>query len=374
MTRLFNSFWIAGFESASHINKAGTRLDMIGVTGHDVEVDRDYALLHSVGITTAREGVRWHLVDRPGGFEFSSLAPFVTAARDQRIQVIWNLCHYGWPDGLDVFSPVFIDRFAAYAGAVARFLRENGDETPLFAPVNEISFLAWAAGRNIIFPYAHGRDGEIKRQLVRAAIAGCEAIWDVEPRARIVFADPVYHVVAPHAIPELKPLARAQEDAQYEAWDMLAGNTRPELGGHPRYLDVVGLNFYHANQWEYPDMRLRWEDEPRDPRWIPVHLLFERVYNRYRRPVFIAETSHFGVGRAPWLLEMAREVRQAIDHGVPLEGVCLYPILDRPDWEDPDHWHNSGLWDLVKDGGGRLERILNEPYAKALREAQKSLP
>ena len=268
MTRLFNSFWIAGFESASHINKAGTRLDMIGVTGHDVEVDRDYALLHSVGITTAREGVRWHLVDRPGGFEFSSLAPFVTAARDQRIQVIWNLCHYGWPDGLDVFSPVFIDRFAAYAGAVARFLRENGDETPLFAPVNEISFLAWAAGRDIIFPYAHGRDGEIKRQLVRAAIAGCEAIWDVEPRARIVFADPVYHVVAPHAIPELKPLARTQEDAQYEAWDMLAGNTRPELGGHPRYLDVVGLNFYHANQWEYPDMRLRWEDEPRDPRWI----------------------------------------------------------------------------------------------------------
>ena len=36
-----------------------------------------------------------------------------------------------------------------------------------------------------MFPYARGRDGELKRQLVRAAIAAAEAIWDVDRRARI---------------------------------------------------------------------------------------------------------------------------------------------------------------------------------------------
>ncbi len=47
----------------------------------------------------------------------------------------------------------------------------------------------------------------------------------------------------------------------------------------------------------------------------------------------------------------------------------LYPILDRPDWENMDHWHNSGLWDLVPENG-TLRRVLNEPYAAALRWAQ----
>ena len=35
--------------------------------------------------------------------------------------------------------------------------------------MNEISFFAWGATRGLMFPYAHGRDAELKRQLVRAA-------------------------------------------------------------------------------------------------------------------------------------------------------------------------------------------------------------
>jgi hypothetical protein len=55
---------------------------------------------------------------------------------------------------------------------------------------------------------------------------------------------------------------------------------------------------------------------------------------------------------------------------VPVEGICLYPILDRPDWHDPDHWHHSGLWDLQPDAGGRLRRVLADEYAEAFEEAR----
>jgi len=96
----------------------------------------------------------------------------------------------------------------------------------------------------------------------------------------------------------------------------------------------------------------------------------KEVYERYRRPIFIAETSHYGIGRAPWLDEVARECRAAIDMGVPLEGVCLYPILDRFDWEDCTHWHNSGLFDMLPDARGHYRRVLNREYAEALRRAQ----
>ena len=36
--------------------------------------------------------------------------------------------------------------------------------------------------------------------------------------------------------------------AQYQAWDMLVGRMWPQIGGDPKYLDVVGVNFYYNNQ------------------------------------------------------------------------------------------------------------------------------
>jgi UDP-galactopyranose mutase len=368
--RLFRSFWSAGFEGACHINRQGKRLDMLASTQHDRQALQDYQLLRGAGILTARDGVRWHRIERAGTFNFSSFTPMLEASRRAGIQVIWNLCHYGWPEDVDVLAPSFVDRFARYCAAVARVVAGLSADVPFYSPINEISFLCWAVGRKIIHPFAGGRDDELKCNFVRAAIAGCEAIWAVDRRARIVHADPIIHVVPPRSRPDLREAAARQRASQFAAWDMLAGRDHPELGGHPRYLDIVGVNFYHANQWEYPDVRIRWEDNPRDDRWVPLHRLLAEVWQRYRRPLFIAETSHFGVGRAPWLQEIAAEAFAARQCGVPLEGVCIYPILDRPDWENPYHWHNSGLWDMSLDGSGRLVRVLNQEYAAAFRAAR----
>jgi hypothetical protein len=369
---LFKSFWIGGFESACHINRAGARLDMIATTQHDLQAAQDYGLLQSVGIRTARDGVRWHLIDRGGRYEFSSLLPMVRAARQADLQVVWNLCHYGWPEDVELLQPAFVDRFARYCGAVARLLRDETDEVPFFAPVNEISFFCWAASR-FMFPYAEGSDFEIKCQLVRAAIAGMEAIWDVDPRARFVHGDPIINVVPPRGRPDLAAAAEKACASQFEAWDMLAGRLRPDLGGNPNYLDLVGANFYHSNQWEFPDQRLRWEDDPLDDRWVPLHKLLAGIYHSYGRPVVIAETSHFGAGRARWIREIGVEVCRALGIGVPVEGICIYPILDRHDWEDPSHWHHAGLWDVLPDGQGLLGRVLNEEYAAAFETARDTL-
>jgi hypothetical protein len=60
--------------------------------------------------------------------------------------------------------------------------------------------------------------------------------------------------------------------------------------------------------------------------------------------------------------------------GIPVHAVCLYPIIDRFEWEDPAHWHNSGLWDFALDANGNLIRVLNEPYAFEFRRSQARLP
>jgi beta-glucosidase/6-phospho-beta-glucosidase/beta-galactosidase len=372
--QLFESFWIAGFESASHINPAGQRLDMIAGVQHDRQAAHDYSLLREMGVRSARDGLRWHLIDRGcGKYDFSSFLPMLQAAEREGIQVLWDVCHYGWPDDIDLFSSEFVSRFGQFSAAVARVVRENTDRIAIYTPINEISFLTWAASRDMIFPHAFGRDDEIKCQLVRAAIACIEGIRSVDPRARFVFAEPIIHVVPPRNRPDLEKAAAIQDASQWESWDMIAGKVRPELGGNPKYLDIIGVNYYHSNQWEHPDVRLRWEDNPLDDRWVPFYKLLDRVYKRYQRPIFVAETSHFGIGRPRWIREIAWEVYQARRHGTPVEGICIYPILDRYDWADPTHWHNSGLWDLAPDETGNLRRVLNEEYAAALRCSQKTL-
>ncbi len=362
---------MAGFESAYQINRRRKRIDMLAATQHDREAASDYALLKNFGITAVRDGIRWYCIQQPRGrYDFSSLAPMVEAACEQGTQVIWALCHYGWPDDLDVFSPAFVDQFAKYCSAVARFMAQYSDGIPFYTPINEISFLAWAAGHDgSFYPHETTRAWELKCQFIRAAVAAREAILAVQPKARFVHVDPLIHVLTPRDNPALADEAAAKHASQFQAWDMLSGRHCPELGGTEPMLDIMGVNFYHSNQWEYPDNRLRWEDTPRDERWIPLHKLLADIYQRYHRPLFIAETSHFGVGRGLWLREIAAEVVEARKIGVPLEGVCIYPILDRPDWEDPDHWHNSGLWDLVPENGN-LRRVLNEEYAADLRWAQ----
>lgn len=368
---LFQSFWMAGFECSSHINSAGTRLDMIAEMQHDEFCTEDYRRLSEVGILTARDGLRWHRIDQGGVYDWSSWIPMLEAARRENLQVIWDLFHYGWPDDLDLFSPAFIHRFARFAGSAARFHREHSDDVAFYSPMNEISFFSWAATRSLMYPYAQGRDAELKRQLARAAIAAIEAIRVVDPNARFVAPEPLIHNVPPHSEPWNTAPAQVQRDGQFEAWDMLAGRVERDLGGAESCLDIVGVNFYAANQWEVPGgCKLHWDAGSNDPRWMPLHELLIEVYARYRRPVLIAETSHYGTGRAAWLHEIAREVSLALRHGLPLEGVCLYSILDRFDWEDRTHWHNCGLWDLCPNGNGQYERVLNTSYAQALREAQ----
>jgi len=369
--RIFQSFWMGGFECSCQINAAGVRLDMTAALQHDVYAAEDYDMLREIGITTARDGVRWHLVDRGGEYRWESWIPMLDAARREGVQVIWDLCHYGWPDDIDVFSAAFLDRFARFSREAARVQLDRTGQPGLYSPVNEISFFAWAATRNLMFPYARGRDGELKRQLVRAALAAMDAVWSVDPEARMVFPDPLIHNVPPRWRPWQTGPAAQQRASQFEGWDMIAGRAAPELGGAERYLDIVGVNFYAANQWEVPGGRkLHWDAGSNDPRWRPLHLLLEEVYQRYNRPILIAETSHYGIGRAPWLNEITCECRKALARGVPLEGVCLYPILDRFDWEDATHWHNSGLWDMQKNGHGHYRRVINEEYARALESAR----
>jgi beta-glucosidase/6-phospho-beta-glucosidase/beta-galactosidase len=361
------SFWIAGFECSCHCRKDGRRIDLLAATGHDRLAAADYARARALGMETVRDGVRWHLIERsPGRYDFSSLLPKIRAARRSGVQVIWDLCHYGWPEGLDVFRPELVDRFADFARAVARLIADETDEPPFYTPVNEISFWSWAGGDMALFnPCTTGRGFELKTQLVRASLAAIDAVWSVDPRARILHADPAVHIVPDPDRPEEREEAEGYQEAQFQAWDMITGRLWPQLGGDERYLDVVGVNYYPYNQWVYKGPSLSRDD----PRYRPFRDILADAWERYGRPVLIAETGAEEDLRAPWLRYVSEEARAARRAGVPVYGICLYPILDYPGWDDDRHCR-TGLWGFPDAAGGREVCL---PLAQELARQQELL-
>jgi len=368
----FLTYWQSGYEGADHINHGGARLDMNSANGHQQRALADYRLLKQFGIRTVRESIGWRLVEKDGRFDFSIIEARVHAARELGIQICWTLLHYGWPEDLDVYGDQFVPRFVRYCRAVAEFLKPFGGPAPVFSPVNEISFTSWGMSvrmfRCLNMDYEHaGRDA--KRQLVRAAIAGCDAIWDVIPGARMLHCDPLVHIIAHDNDPASHAHAEAMHEAQFEAFDMLAGRRDPDLGGAPRYLDLMGVNYYDTNQWEAATgHRLWWHLD--DARRRPLHQMLVDVHARYGRPLLLAETGHVGSGRGIWIREVAEQAVMARQRGADIAGICVYPGIDRPDWENPDYWHHSGIWDVVPQGDDPQARVLAPAYAQGLRQAQ----
>src|SRR5689334_19266693 len=179
----FASFLMGGFESSTHRDKSGRRLDLIASTRHDEFAEQDYSRLMERGLRGCRDAVRWHLIERePFKYDFSSLKNQVKAARRTGIEVTWDYFHYGYPDDLDIFSPEFIERFVAFSEAVTRYLTSELNGRLLVCPVNEISFFSWAAAHaGTFYPAVRRRGTELKHQLVRAGIAASRAIKAIEP-------------------------------------------------------------------------------------------------------------------------------------------------------------------------------------------------
>jgi beta-glucosidase/6-phospho-beta-glucosidase/beta-galactosidase len=361
---LFATFFMGGFECSTHRLRSGRRLDLIAATGHDRFCEQDYARLRGHGLGVAREGLRWHLIeDSPGHFDFTSALPMVRASQKHGVQVLWDICHYGWPEGIDIFTPEFVRRYSQFAKQFAQWLAGEMDGPFFISPINEISYFAWAGGDDPhLNPYCRGRGFELKCQLVRAAVEGMEAIWSILPRTRFLQIDPLIHIVPHPHRPKDRPVAEGYRLAQYQAFDMLAGRTWPQLGGAAKYLDIIGLNFYPNNEWIYEGRALR----PPHALYRPLRELLQEVKQRYGRPLFLAETGTEGTRRVPWLRYVCQEVRAAIESGIPLQGICLYPIVNHPGWINQRHCHN-GLWDYPDERG---QRALFGPLARELERWQ----
>ena len=357
------SFWMTAFDGDEHLAGVCFTADAIDVVGYERRVAADYRAARDAGIACVRENIDWRREERGDRFDFETVRIRAACAKRTGIEIVWTLCRASWPRDVDIGSEQLIERFARFAHAAARAIAETpAASAPVYAPVSEISFLAWALADTELFgrqPPTVRDEAKLARRWVRAALAACDAVLEVDPRARFLHTEPVMRMAGADG---------GRLAVRNDIFDMLTGRLAAGLGGHPRYVDLVGVHYHHGTgSWRGAAgdrERQTFDDDAR----VALHRLLADVHARHGRPIIIAETGPANAGRAQWLRAFGAAIGETLEGGIPLIGACVCRATERPAWEDPRCWRARRLWDtlLVSDA----PRAADSAYAEALRDVQ----
>jgi beta-glucosidase/6-phospho-beta-glucosidase/beta-galactosidase len=360
----FASYFQAGFECSSHRRTDGVRLDLIRATSHGRHALSDYRQCADLGLRTLRDGLRWHLIETsPGRFDWSSWTPMLEAAEQAGVEIVWDLFHYGSPDHVDQASADFPKRFADFAVAALEHRATVTRTRPFVCPLNEINFICWAVESGYFPRVGPDERGWLKRQLVSAWIEATSAIRKQWPETTVVGAEPLIHVAPHDQRRETVEAAERDRSGMFEAYDWITGKACPELGGGPAHIDVIGLNYYPHNQWYWqgPTVPMGHHE------YRPLGDMLVEMSERYGKPLFLSETGAEGSGRPAWLHYVCDEVRSALERGVAVEGICIYPVTCYPGWDNSRHCEVGLLSTIGSDG----KREVYAPLSDELRRQRE---
>lgn len=349
MENIFQSYFLGGFECCDMLNRYGRRVDLLKETKHVEHADEDYGNLKDLNIFSVREGIRWSQVEKTAyQYNWCEVHKLFEAGKRNRIQQIWDICHFGMPDDLSPLHPQFAKRLIRVCLAfISEYRKYFKNEVLIITPINEVSFYSWLGGEvGATTPYTKGLGWDVKYQMAKAYIAAIKAMKEFDANLKILSTEPLVDIVPPiFATEEEKISANKSHDEQYQLTDIVCGRICTELGGQEDLIDIIGYNFYYSNRFTKDGTEvLSWVNEFNDERFRPLHLLLKEGYNRYNKPLLLAETSHPGEHRNIWMEQVIEETNIALLHGVPLWGICWYPVLDRPDWDELHIWHDSGIY------------------------------
>ncbi len=371
--KIFSSFLWAGFECTYAKAESFKRFDLLKASRHDEFCRFDYQLIRERGMQTVREGLAWYQIDKGNAeYDFSRFEPMMRIAKEEGIQQIWDLSHFDYPDHLDPFSDFFVSSYGEYAKRALETIRKYQAGTIFIVPVCEPSFHAWMCDNGLWAPYQKGKGTELKKQWVRAAINAMDAIWSIDFDVQFIHADP-YMYRQPLRVRNKREQDFCDDfnnNVKYHSWDMICGKANPELGGNPKYLNFIGINYYFYNQQMVginADGTFTFKSLSIDhKKRLPLHVIIRKLVDRYKTNIVISETGSYRERRPVWWNYILTEITEVTSRRLPLYGVCAYPILDirkGAGFIVP----KSGLWDFDQDTL-TYERMPHEPTFKVLEE------
>ena len=395
---------------------SGRHLDEYELTGHLSQWRDDLDRAAATGASYIRYGLPWYKVNpAPGRYNWAwadEVLGYVAGKTDLR--VILDLVHYGTPGWLPAAfaDPAYPAAVAEYAGAVAaRYRGAVAAYTPLNEPLVTASFCGM---RGVWPPYLSGSSGWAT--VVCAVAVGIQesvrAIRAADPSAEIVHVEAVqaYRTFDGSLRDEMRLwerradlparliLGRLEPSDEMWSWLLRHGVDEAVLTGLAAggvIPDVIGLNYY-------PELScrelVRLDGGDGDVAHVAYDGGSERLagvlrswHDSYGLPLMITETGVEGdsAKKHAWLDDLVGCLNRLRRDGVPIVGLTWWPMIDFVDWawasdgavieefymrdcvDGPprpvappgrpggtpgEFLRRMGMYGLVPDGDGRLER------------------
>lgn len=340
--------FIGGFESTY---QPAFDVDVAETTGHAERWRADLELLAACGVSRVRYPVRWHRVqgERRHRFDWRETDEVLGWMRDHGMRPIVDLCHHtSYPRWL---TRGFVDRKfgEAYLSYVEAFAARYPwiEEYTLF---NEPFTTFLLCGQMGVWPpHLEGLKGflTVARNVLPAVCEASRAYRRLLPHARHFYVDTCERAGA--AVPQARGVAELANDRRFFVLDLflgreldpdrpfvaevLAAGGAPLLELEPGSVDVLGLDYYAHNQWQYLDGGGRGIQSSPDPGTLSD--LIGEYWERYRLPCALGETNirGFAPDRASWLKYTLEQCEIAEGNGVPMDGYCWFPFVDSCDWD-----------------------------------------
>jgi beta-glucosidase/6-phospho-beta-glucosidase/beta-galactosidase len=381
--------WATGIEdtfiTAPH-PLTGRILDEYELTGHYAKWREDLDRIAELGVSAARYGVPWYLMNpSPARWDWSFVDRTLDHLLDRGVQPIVDLIHYGLPSWMgDAFlSPDFPARAAEFS---ARLADRFKGRIFYYTPLNEPRVTAWYCGRLGWWPpFMKSWKGflTVLIAVCRGIVRIVEALRAVDPRIVPVHVDAtdLYETQDPALTDETE----RRQEIVFLALDLISGRVGPDhplhgwfhtLGGtdedltyfreHRLELNLLGINLYPMFSRKIVarvsgTVRLKMPYASAEI----IESLGQLYWNRYHCPLFIAETASVGSlsRRRKWLDDSVEAARNLRKSGVPLVGYTWWPLFALVTWAYRQGTHppayylkQMGLWDLDASSA-ELDRI-----------------
>lgn len=404
-------WWISGIE--------GTTIPQIGADEfewiqHYWFYDQDLTMIRQeLGVKWVRLVFPWYKVNPEANqYDWDWMDRVVERAAQLDFEIILDPIHFGTPLWMkDSFAyPDFPQYAAEYFTQIARRYGKM-EAVKLFVPHNEPTITAMSSALTGDWPpywKSQSRCYQLQVQLALQMVL-------VQKAVAAEIADPLFiHIDAvdalaikePHQASErlLEQLALMSE-RRFLPYDLISGRVGTghrfteellasgvkeqdlewlQANGCP--LELLGLDYYnHSEGWlsESEDGQVQQEREAhgkatltlfeqgcsgnevneKAPRPMGMCRLYQQYYQRYQCPLVLTETNYGGsvAERQAWLgytLDQTAQLRQA---GMPLLGYTWWGATDHCNWgqglKERHHIHPVGLWSLVPQSDGTMQRV-----------------
>ncbi|HEY0827410.1 MAG TPA: hypothetical protein VGE40_04910, partial [Bacilli bacterium] len=259
--------------------------------------------------------------------------------------------------------------------------------TPLNEPFVNAEWCGWSG---IWPPYLTGHLGfmQVMNQLCKGIIHTEQAIRRIQPDAVTVHVEASKKYIS--AEEGMEEEVVIWNEVRYVMWELIQGLIDHS---HPLYKwiidrgvgeedlewyknhaiepDIIGINYYP--QFSVNTITRETVSHEHIPQPVlgtgnELIEIVEDIYLRYRKPVFITETSYNGTveQRIAWMEELFTACHIIAAKGIDLFGVTWFPFLDMVDWPYrtnslpiEENLAYFGLYSLVQQPDGTFHRVKN---------------